>query len=303
MDETAPRAPLPGVIVNQEAAPPGVPSVKPQLSEPSPSQEPPVPMLDVHAPHETVRGWRDFFTHIAIIAIGLCIATGIEQTVEFIHHRRQLAEFRQALRLEREENHRLFTELSISWRWETAELQNNLLVFQYLQQHPGTPQEKLPGILLWKRTGNPVSSAVWDAAHQTGVIALMPREEIEANALLYQILQLEFDADMDLAHAMIEAQRYSLSDSDPSHLSPLQIATEIELTEVALSKHFILGSLLANVRENCPDFPPTVTREELHRLTHEPDLKTTELLSPARALTEERLKAAGYVDPSLQPAP
>ncbi len=31
-------------------------------------------MLDVHAPHETVHGWRDFFTHIATITIGLLIA-------------------------------------------------------------------------------------------------------------------------------------------------------------------------------------------------------------------------------------
>jgi hypothetical protein len=188
------------------------------------------------------------------------------------------------------------------WRWETAELQNNLLVFQYLQLHPGTPQEELPGIVLWIHSGAPGRSAVWDAAHQTGVIALMPREEIEANAVLYQFLLWERDADLEVYRAMNEAQRYNLSDSDPSHLSPLQIAAEIELTEVALSKHFILGNILQNHGQNFPDFPPTVTFEELHRMRHEPDSKTTELLSPARALTEARLKAAGYVDPNLPPA-
>ena len=47
---------------------------------PSPPEEP-APMLDVHAPHETVHSWKDFFIHIATIVIGLLIAVGLEQTV------------------------------------------------------------------------------------------------------------------------------------------------------------------------------------------------------------------------------
>jgi hypothetical protein len=43
-------------------------------------------MLDVHPPHHAASTWRDFFIHIATIVIGLCIAVGIEQTVEFFHH-------------------------------------------------------------------------------------------------------------------------------------------------------------------------------------------------------------------------
>lgn len=58
--------------------------------EPLPSQENAPPMLDVHAPHEVVHTWKAFFIHIATIAIGLLIAIGLEQTVEFFHHRHQL---------------------------------------------------------------------------------------------------------------------------------------------------------------------------------------------------------------------
>jgi hypothetical protein len=45
------------------------------------------PMLDVHAPHQLVHTWKDFFIHIATIVIGLFIAVGLEQTVEVFHHR------------------------------------------------------------------------------------------------------------------------------------------------------------------------------------------------------------------------
>jgi hypothetical protein len=47
-------------------------------------------MLEVHAPHETVHTWKDFFIHIATIVVGLLIAVGLEQTMEAVHHRHQL---------------------------------------------------------------------------------------------------------------------------------------------------------------------------------------------------------------------
>jgi hypothetical protein len=53
---------------------------------------------------------------------------------------------------------------------------------------------------------------------------------------------------------------------------------------------------LRNLVDAFPDFPATVTRDELHRVRHEPDAQTKELLAPARALTMQRLKAAGYED-------
>ena len=47
------------------------------------------PMLDVHAPHQLVHTWKDFFIHIATICVGLLIALGLEQTVEALHHHHQ----------------------------------------------------------------------------------------------------------------------------------------------------------------------------------------------------------------------
>ena len=62
-------------------------------------------MLDVHAAHGSIHSWRDFVIHIATISIGLLIAIGLEQTVEYLHHRHQVADLREALRTEREQNH------------------------------------------------------------------------------------------------------------------------------------------------------------------------------------------------------
>lgn len=260
-------------------------------------------MLDVHPIDAPVHGWRDFLIHIATIVVGLCIAVGIQQLVESIHNHYQVIETREALRLERESNHETLAGNQAAWRWGIAELQNNLLVFQYLQRHPGTPQEKLPGVLLWASSDYQFASAVWDATEKSGVVALLPREEIEADSTLYFFLRRVNDLGYETARAIKEAERYDLSDVDPSHLNPAQIDTEIELTQAALTAQFLRGALLLNLVQAFPDFPASVTPEELRRIRNPPDQVTAELLGPARALTMERLKAAGYPDQRPAPAP
>ena len=118
------------------------PANAPEPSAPSLNEEP-TPMLDVHPAHHAATTWRDFFIHIATIVLGLLIAIGLEQTVEYFHHRHQIAETRELLRNEREDNRQALTRATKSFRVVSAELQNNLQVLTYLQQHPGTSDEKL----------------------------------------------------------------------------------------------------------------------------------------------------------------
>jgi hypothetical protein len=51
-------------------------------------------VLDVHATHQSVHPWEDFFIHMATITIGLLTAISLEQTVEYLHHRYQAKEIR-----------------------------------------------------------------------------------------------------------------------------------------------------------------------------------------------------------------
>jgi hypothetical protein len=252
------------------------------------------PMFDVHAPHESIHTWKSFFIHLTTIVVGLCIAVGLEQAMGLIYHRHQVAEMREALRLEREGNRKQFAQNTRFWRWETAALKNNLLVLQYLQQHPGTPQEKLPGDLFWNHRSSTYTSSSWEAANQTGITLLMPRDEVAETATLYRALQRVDESSLDAWLALNDAQRYTLLDADPSHFSTAAIAEEITLTENALTKHFLNGVTLQNLHAFFPDFPATVTNEELQGIRNVPDQATAELLAPADALTKARLKLAGW---------
>ncbi len=86
-------------------AAPGKPSSDTSNSEQA------TPMLDIHVPEHSTRTWRDFFIHIATIVIGLLIAIGLEQAVEYVHHRHQLYEARAAIRAELEVNTRLLDKI------------------------------------------------------------------------------------------------------------------------------------------------------------------------------------------------
>ena len=67
-------------------------------------------MLDVHPPHAPTHTWKDFLIHVGTICVGLLIAVGLEQMVEFFHHRHQIHVARERIREEARVNRRILLE-------------------------------------------------------------------------------------------------------------------------------------------------------------------------------------------------
>jgi hypothetical protein len=247
-------------------------------------------MLDVHPAHHAAHTWRDFFIHIATIVLGLCIAVGLEQTVEYFHHRIEIKETREALRREKEENRKLFAVNTTSFRWEAAELKNNLRVLTFLQQHPGTPEEKLPGVLQWGFGHAPIAELSWKNAQQTQVLTLMPPEEAEKSAALYLLLDTTDRDERNAYEAVSRASSYANADPNPSHMTPAQVAAEIDLIKDAMTATQIWAAHLMNVHQEFPEFSPTPTPQELSLLAgwqRSPD--DQKKLSAAQAATDADL--------------
>jgi hypothetical protein len=76
----------------------------PSIAGTSSFPEDPAPMLDIHAPHESIHTWKSFFVHLGTIVIGLLIAIGLEQSVESLHHHRQVREMEVKLHKESTDN-------------------------------------------------------------------------------------------------------------------------------------------------------------------------------------------------------
>ncbi len=223
-------------------------------------------MLDVHAPHGSVHSSREFLFHVAIITIGLLIALGLEQTAELVHHRHQVTETRQALRRELTLNRRAYAGSVREFQRQTAALLNNVAVLQYVQQHPGTPEEQLPGILVWHAFPGSFTNSAWKTAQQSGVTALMPQEEVRGYAALYDRIDEVSRSFDEIWTSIVRARLYSVFDPDPSHFSPSEVAEEIALTKQVLAKQFASAGALVELNRADPGFTPALTKSELNHV-------------------------------------
>jgi len=220
-------------------------------------------LLDVHPPHNPTHTWRDFFIHIATIVIGLVIAVGLEQTVEFFHTRHEVAETRRALHTERLINIHRFAAITAESRRFVPVLQRNLAIFVFLRHHPNAPPSQWPGQLDWSFVSFTAPDAAWKTAQQNNVLAHMPPAEVRSNSSLYARLQVLSEAVFAEREAVYAATRFAIVDPDPSHLTPTQLDNEIDLTAQVLQDYSMTATNLSNLNVSYPDFAPAPTRAEV----------------------------------------
>ncbi len=136
--------------------------------------------MEVHPPDHALHTWRDFFVHMGTICLGLLIAIGLEQTVETLHHRHELASLRQAMREDAEKNRREVLRQNA----------DELLVMQWLKSRMSqvqtalgqrTPLAASPLYPKWGDEDYP-SDPSWLAAKTSGVLSFMPEDEIKGYA-------------------------------------------------------------------------------------------------------------------------
>jgi hypothetical protein len=166
-------------------------------------------MLDVHAPHKTEHTWTDFFIHIATITVGLFIAIGLEQTVEYFHHLHQRHQLEENLRDELRVNlrrdaddFRVFTQI----RAYTVELKSAVSARRTGAPSPLAP----PAASDTRRLQIPTapSIAIWETAKLDATIALLPSREIDFFHAVVLQHQLTFNALDDFQHAAFALESF-----------------------------------------------------------------------------------------------
>jgi hypothetical protein len=226
------------------------------------------PMLDVHPAHHAANSWKEFFIHIATIVLGLLIAVGLEQTVEFIHHRYQVAETREALRIERRININHFAMETEEFYRFVPKLEMDLAIFQYLKAHPHAPKEQWPGTISGYHMMSRYTDAAWRTAQQNNVLALMPDREVQQDDQLYRQLTGLTENMAAKEEAFYETAKLGITSPDPSQMSPEQIDLEIQ----GYSNVLLLygrGAIEQRVlSSHYPDFKPTTTYEDEQRALH-----------------------------------
>ena len=139
--------------------------------------------MDIHAPHQPVHSWRDFFTHIVIITIGLFLALMLEAGVDWLHHKHIVREARENIHTELESNHKAMQQNIADLSTNLDQMKTNIRTINLLRSHsPG----KNFSLSYNMRFSNP-SEAAWRTARDTGALAYMPYSEVQGYADLYAI--------------------------------------------------------------------------------------------------------------------
>jgi hypothetical protein len=253
-------------------------------------------MLDVHPPHESAHTWRDFFIHIATIVLGLLIAVGLEQSVEAIHHRRQVAETREALRKEMAINQVEYQVATSEWRRYVPILQTDLAVLHFLEQHPGAPPQSRPGSFRVMTLLMGFSDSAWKSAQQSGILSLMPPPEFRADADIYSRLDALNTEEHARADALDQLRGNTMDDPDISHLPAARLAREIDLLHSCLLVEYKIARGLSNLSDAHPELSLSVpTIEERNRIV--PSLPTPQDADDRRAIKASIAKMIGARTP------
>lgn len=143
-------------------------------------------MIDVHPTHESIHTWKDFLIHMSAICLGLLIAIGLEQTVEWMHHRHQLREARAELQNELDANQRIAQFDLKAIRQLQSELQHDMALLLAHRDHA----QPLPPALPFHADFFALRNAAWLSNQQSGVFSLMPHAELQKDAYSFELSQV-----------------------------------------------------------------------------------------------------------------
>lgn len=147
-------------------------------------------MIDIHPPQHGSITRRDFFIHLGIVTLGIFIAIGLEQTVEYIHHIHQRHQLEENLRDELRDNLRIDERdygIFAGIRAYTVQLKSAVSARRAGSASP--PALPDANDLRRHQVPSAPSIAIWDAAKLDATITLLPTQEIN----IYHAVVLQHD--------------------------------------------------------------------------------------------------------------
>lgn len=140
--------------------------------------------MDVHAPHHSIEGWKDFFVHLLTITVGLLIAVGIEGCVELHREHRLVNEARETMREEIQHNSDQMKGAVTNLKNQRDRMQKNIDALTRIQENPKDKEAQKASInAAYTIVG--LRDTAWRTAQTTGALAFMPYAEAQRYSNVY----------------------------------------------------------------------------------------------------------------------
>lgn len=139
-------------------------------------------MLDVHAPHQSALGVRDFFIHLLTITAGLLIALGLEAGVEAFHHRHQRMEAEAMIRGEIKSNQEKIEGGEQQFKEELSGMNDVLQALESMSQGKPAVLEEKDFVF----SQSPMQDSAWRTAASTNALSYMNYDQVERFSEAYK---------------------------------------------------------------------------------------------------------------------
>jgi hypothetical protein len=214
------------------------------------------PMLDVHPAHHAATSWKEFFVHIATIVLGLLIAVGLEQTVEYFHHRSLGREAAEQLVAERRFDERSNEVNIFTTERHERDLKRDLAILHAMKAKAPLPNQPF----IWRRFRFAYADDVWNKIHQSGTINYVDPVYISA----YRYFNQEGFAarSTESLEALSHAASILRSDKDP-----LQVSLEGSITEGRFLNTLVDGGFTMDEASIERGYAPLIEHADLTKLT------------------------------------
>lgn len=136
--------------------------------------------MDVHPPHGGIHSWRDFFVDLIVITLGLLIALGLEDIVEWGHNKHLVHTAEANLKAELIANRKTLADDLRVLNENQRQMESDLSI---LSTYKTTNHASKELTFYWE--WNSPASAAWDTARNTGAVALMNYETAETYSDIY----------------------------------------------------------------------------------------------------------------------
>jgi hypothetical protein len=161
--------------------------------------------MDIHAPNGPVTTWREIFTHLGIVTVGILIALGLEGTAEWVHHRHLVKEARENLTSEIRDNR--------------AELEKSLSDLPGSEKKVREIIDRIDGIegskdkndsmeIRYSFDDANLTDSSWTTAQSTGALSYMTYGEVKKYSEVYDLQREYVELQKDLIQRIIDSNDF-----------------------------------------------------------------------------------------------